>query len=643
MTVHPGWNWTTDHILMVLRHGASNGLEYIYRWKDRLANTLNDPDYASFWSDLKVYEQTASAENLPELSFSLYRQFRETGERQAYELAYFERRGRLAALGLLAAASPSVERLQLLEDLIWSVCSEHTWCLAAHVPEGKEEDAREHIDLFAAETAQTLAEMIIMLSDVLDERVVRVVRAEIECRIFNPLYRKQRIFGWENAEHNWSAVCSSSCGIAALLLLEDEHIRAKAVQQTIHSMNAFLKGYGMDGGCAEGIGYWVYGFGFYTYLAEMLRIFSAGELDMLSDPKTRAIAAFPGNIHLSDGVFVNFSDSRERETIPPGLLSLLSERQQIQFNVELCIPLLTEDPCRRWAHALRNVLWSNPAIYRREGESELPPAPVYLDDLSWGVARGILAAGEQKEMIAAFAVKGGHNAEPHNHHDLGHFIIHGGGENILCDPGSGEYTQAYFAPGRESIFQIGPQGHSVPVIEGTVQHSGRQAEARVLYTKQSTPQGIEIAFDLTSAYPEAPTLARYIRRLSWNGPSGTTEAELLLEDQYQWQQPSGTRNREHLIEKPPSVIEYFMSRIHPVMQEERVQWAGNKAVVTMQYDADLWDAQVEEVETVDHDHQRQIFYRLALSLRQMANEEGISRDHSVQETWCRLKFFIHPK
>ncbi|NUU76194.1 heparinase II/III family protein [Paenibacillus xylanilyticus] len=642
MTVHPGLNWTADYIMMAMRHGATRSLEYIYRWKDRLADTLNDPDYASFWSDLEVYEQRAGTENLPELSFSLYRQFRETGERHAYELAYFERRGRLTALGLLVAASPSAERLHVLEDLIWSVCTEHTWCLSAHVPEGEEAGAREHIDLFAAETAQMLAEIIIMLNDILDERVVKMVRAEIEGRIFTPLYREQRTYGWENADHNWSAVCSGGCGIAALLLLEDEQLRTRAVQQTIHSMSAFLSGYGLDGGCAEGIGYWVYGFGFYAYFAEMLRIFSAGELDMLSDPKTRAIAAFPGNIHLSGGVFVNYSDSRERETIPPGLLSLLSKRQQIQFNMEHRILLLTEDPCRRWAHTLRNILWSNQALFEEKSAAEEPAAFVNLEDLTWLITRGTLAAGDQEEMTAAFSVKGGHNAEPHNHNDLGHFILHGGGENILCDPGSGEYTQAYFAPGRESIFQIGSQGHSVPVIEGAVQQSGRQAEASVMYTRQSSPQGIEVAFDLTSAYPEAPRLARYIRRLSWSGPSGTSEAELLLEDHYQWQQFPDPREEGQRLEEP-RVVEHFVSRIHPVMQEAMVQWEGNKAVVTLHYDAELWDAWVEEVETVDHDHLPLKFYRTALTLRETADDDRVSRDHFAAETWCRLRFTIHSR
>ncbi|WP_416292675.1 heparinase II/III family protein [Paenibacillus illinoisensis] len=643
MTVHPGLRWTTDTIAAAMKHGMSDGLEIIHHWKDRLTDTWNDPVYAGFWSDLEVYEQKALTENLPELSFSLFRQFRDTGERQAYEQAYFERRGRLVSLGLLVAVSPSSSRLHLLEDLIWSVCTEQTWCLSAHIPEGEEAGARTHIDLFAAETAQMLAELVVILDDMLDERVIRMVKAEVEDRIFTPLYREQRTYGWEEANHNWSAVCSGGCGIAALLLLEDERLRTMAVQHTIRSMNAFLSGYGTDGGCAEGVGYWVYGFGFYTYYAEMLRLFSAGELDMLSDPKTGAIAAFPGNIHLSDGVYINYSDSRERETIPSGLLSLLSERQQIQLNSGLHIPLLSQDPCRRWAHALRNVLWTNPAKFDSETESGEPGAPIYLEDLSWVIARGTLTAGEQQEVKVVFSVKGGHNAEPHNHNDLGHFILHAGGENILCDPGSGEYTQAYFAPGRESILQIGSQGHSVPVIEGTHQQSGRQAEAKMLHIKHLPSQGIEAELDLTSAYPMAPTLARYIRRLRWNGSAGTSEAELILEDHYQWSPPSsGNQIGERLIGEP-RVAQHFISRIEPVLQEAGVRWEGSRAVVFMEYDAKCWSAQIEVIETVDHDHLPQKFYRTGLILRQTADESGDSRDHSVQETRFRVKFTMYPR
>ncbi|MCZ4149961.1 hypothetical protein BZG21_36805, partial [Escherichia coli] len=107
-------------------------------WRERVADTLHNEAFADFRADLLAYEQKAREEAMPELSFSLYREFRDTGERKAYEQAYFERRGRVVATGLLAAFSPEPERLALLEDLIWNVCHELTWCLPAHVGAGEE-------------------------------------------------------------------------------------------------------------------------------------------------------------------------------------------------------------------------------------------------------------------------------------------------------------------------------------------------------------------------------------------------------------------------------------------------------------------------------------------------------------------------
>ena len=165
----------------------------------------------------------------------------------------------------------------------------------------------------------------------------------------------------------------------------------------------------------------------------------------------------------------------------------------------------------------------------------------------------------------------------------------------------------------------------------------------MLHIKHLPSQGIEAELDLTSAYPMAPTLARYIRRLRWNGSAGTSEAELILEDHYQWSQPSsGIQIGERLIGEP-RVAQHFISRIEPVLQEAGVRWEGSRAVVFMEYDVKCWSAQIEVIETVDHDHLPQKFYRTGLILRQTADENGDSLDHSVQEIRCRFKFTMYPR
>ncbi|MGN7309037.1 hypothetical protein ACTHQ2_24145, partial [Bacillus subtilis] len=208
----------------------------------------------------------------------------------------------------------------------------------------------------------------------------------------------------------------------------------------------------MDGGCAEGIGYWVYGFGYFVYYADMLREYSEGEMDLLNGPKIAAIAAFPLRVHLSGGTFVNYSDSAEQQEIPSGLLSLLASRFAIKVDLPFHIPLFTDDPCHRWGHLLRNVLWSSSAMVLQEAGAVPAERGIILDDLGWMIAKGVIESASadvtrDEPLTTAFSVKAGHNDEPHNHNDLGQFILHCGGENILCDPGAGLYTQAYFAPG----------------------------------------------------------------------------------------------------------------------------------------------------------------------------------------------------
>lgn len=310
---------------------------------DRLLEKLSRPELATLYTDLKAYGERALKEPMPSLSFRLYRQFSDTGERKAYEEAYFDRRGRLAAVAMLALDTARLDALQALEEMLWDVCGEYTWCLPAHLGTGEVNQVKGNIDLFAAETVHMLAEIVTIHAERLDRLVIERIRSEAERRIFIPLYREQRKFHWQTADHNWSAVCGGCCGMAALLLHEDESTLQESISHTVSCMNAFLSGYGEDGGCAEGIGYWVYGFGYFTYYAEMLREYSEGELDLLTGSKITAIAAFPLRVHLSGGTYVNYSDSAEQEEIPSGLLSCsrpgLGCRWICRFKFH-CLPMI---------------------------------------------------------------------------------------------------------------------------------------------------------------------------------------------------------------------------------------------------------------------------------------------------------------
>ncbi|WP_179087952.1 heparinase II/III domain-containing protein [Paenibacillus amylolyticus] len=625
---------------------------------DRLLEKLSRPELATLYTDLKAYGERALNEPMPSLSFRLYRQFSDTGERKAYEEAYFDRRGRLAAVAMLALDTARTDALQALEEMLWDVCGEYTWCLPAHLGTGEVNQVDGNIDLFAAETVHMLAEIVTIHAERLDRLVIERIRSEAERRIFIPLYQEQRKFHWQTADHNWSAVCGGCCGMAALLLLEDESTLQESISHTVSCLNAFLSGYGEDGGCAEGIGYWVYGFGYFTYYAEMLREYSESELDLLTGSKITTIAAFPLRVHLSGGTYVNYSDSAEQEEIPSGLLSLLASRVGLQIDLPFHIPLLTDDPCHRWAHLLRNVMWSDPAVYGDEGASAQAERGFIFQNLGWMIAKGPFDSPDTKHangapLHVAISIKGGHNDEPHNHNDLGQFIFHCGGENILCDPGAGLYTQAYFAPGREQLFHISSSGHNVPLIEGQEQCSGRQAQAHVLEAKLAEGGGeLDTTLDLTSAYPGAASLARYTRQFHWKiSPDGSRDrAELRLIDRFQWKsRVVSSAERFSSVDDSDagcsSVVERWMSRVQPeVVKSGNLRWQGIHGTVHMTYDANQWQVFTEVMNTVDHGNVPVTFYRTSLSWTGAIDETDVrtERPNSL-ETVCEVRFIIEPK
>ncbi|MGQ8873686.1 heparinase II/III domain-containing protein [Paenibacillus sp. TSA_86.1] len=596
----------------------------------KLRERLSRPALTELLKDLQTDGERALNESLPLLTFQLFRQFGTTGDRQAYEHVYFDRRGRLAAVSLLALDSNAPDMIHALEEILWAVCDEYTWCLPAHLGTGEAEQVEGNIDLFAAETVHMLAEIVEIHRHHLDPLVVTRISLEAERRIFTPLYREKRAYHWQTADHNWSAVCGGCCGMAAMLLLEDTMMLLESTRQALSCMKAFLNGYGEDGGCAEGIGYWVYGFGYFVYYAEMLLDYSEGALNLLTGSKIAAIAAFPLRIHLSGGIFVNYSDSSEHEEIPSGLLSRLAARFGMQVDLPIHIPQLTDDPCRRWAHLLRNVMWSDPAVYERVHEEEAVQANggFIFQQLEWMVAKGVLHVpnareeeGRQrsgKEWIqTACSFKGGHNDEPHNHNDLGQVIIHCGGENMLCDPGAGVYTQAYFAPGRERLFHISSAGHNVPMIQGCEQSSGRRAEAKLLEFKlEPDGHGMQAGLDLTRAYPEVKSLQKFTRHVCWRIEKDGAVASLRVIDRFQWRASAEDDSVEFSVEQPYArlrVVERWISRICPVMEKDgQLKWQASRANMYMIYDAIQWQAETEAVHTVDHDQVPVTFYRTSL-------------------------------
>jgi hypothetical protein len=447
------------------------------------------------WSSASVGAQllasskkAAAVTYMPETTYTRYRLFKTTGERAPYDRSHGEKRSLLTREVLAAWLQGDNSRIDRINDLIWSICEETTWVGPAH------EKAEWNIDLYAAETAADLGYVVMLMGDRLPDEIRKRIRKEVNRRIFEPYLAHAHEYWWDSGRNNWTGVCAGSVGEAFLLFEDDVQRQAQALSIVLGQLDRFIRNaFEADGGCLEGIGYWNYGLLHYVCLAEMLRVRTGGAIDLLSNEKIRAIAAYPLAVVIGKDTYASFSDAHEHASVRPFLAARLSERT----GVTGLRGLVEDAGAGRLAEALRDLSWwdgTRPEMPQLE-DSFLPVS---------GVARLADNSGQHTVVLAA---KAGHNAESHNHNDVGSFVLAVDDTVYLCDPGAGAYNAAYFGPKRyENVF-ANSYGHSVPRIGGTLQPAGQE----YCGTMQKTgDKSISISFEKAYAVPSLKTAVRSI-------------------------------------------------------------------------------------------------------------------------------------
>ncbi|OZQ68404.1 hypothetical protein CA600_06215 [Paenibacillus sp. VTT E-133280] len=541
-------------------------------------------------SEIRAEALRIDGQPIAELTDTLFSIFARTGSRLEYERVYFERRRRLNTYVFMSLLEPDDLRLlENLENILWSICEEYTWCLPAHLPlDHHSVNINQFIDLFSSETAFTLSEVLLLLGERLPLLLQSRIRHEVEQRILRP-FIVHGPYEWETARHNWAAVCAGSIGAAALLMLDDPAALTNILLKTERSMSYYLEGFGEDGACLEGLSYWNYGFGYFTYYSDLLRVRSEGRADWFATDKVRSIAQFQQKCFLGSSFVANFSDSEPQIHIHMGLSHYLAD---IYPDVE-CPPSelrapFTEDHCSRWAPAFRNLIWRKTSDL--EENQDWKAASYYLPDAAWLVSRYISGGSS-----FGFAAKGGHNAEPHNHNDLGQFILLGGGEIYAADLGSGEYTAEYFGAGRYQYDCNGSQGHSVPIIDGQYQLAGRKHSATVLYASAGVERD-ELKLELSQAY-EAEDLQSLIRSMVWYKEQ---RPRLELMDEYRY---NG---------RPESFTERFVTWRRPKILRSGVVLLPGTEVggVEVTYDIQVVEPEITVREYQDHFGRNTVWHTL---------------------------------
>jgi len=517
------------------------------------AAALANPALAGYREEIAFSEEGQRAAPIPGLPFSLFRLFDETGDRGAYEAPYFERRRRLVAAGLACWLWNSPESVEHLENLIWAICGEHTWALPAHLEGASLDPARldqECLDLFACETAFALAEILSLVGDSLAPIVAARARAEVEKRVLAPFLARTSPWRWELMVNNWCAVCAGSIGAAALYLCEDKARAAAVIARALPTLDRFLDSFSPDGVCLEGLGYWTYGLGYFTAFADLLLTATKGSIDLLADERARVAAAFQSAAYLDSRTALSFADGSSSERYRRGLSAYLARRfPEASPPARELAAGFSHDYYGRWALSFRDLAWFMPEM----PESEAAPAkgiresvPRWFPEAQW-LIQPAAAPGR-----LAFAAKGGHNGEPHNHNDLGSFELVLDGVELLADLGCGEYTKAYFSEERYSIFCNSSFGHSVPIVNGRGQSEGADHAAKVISFSAEGGRVI-LNLEIAGAYDD-PRLESLIRRFEFDG-----RRRLAITDSFAFSAGGASDIVERFVTRAPDALESLLS------------------------------------------------------------------------------------
>ncbi|MGQ9575845.1 MAG: hypothetical protein ACUVUC_11045 [Thermoguttaceae bacterium] len=437
---------------------------------------------------------------MPELPDELYLDYSRTGNRDRYQRVFSERRNRFGTLVLAECLEGQGRFVPAIEQAIRAVAAEKSWVLPAHDGDLRNFEGRVvDIDLSAAATGANLATADYWLGEKLSPETRKLLRGELERRIFAPfeglVKRGRPAMGWLRTTNNWNAVCLAGVTAAALSTIEDRQRRAFFVAAAEKHIQHFLDGFTPDGYCSEGLGYWNYGFGHFMLLAEGLFQATGGKLDLWEWPKVRQIAQFGRRIEILPGVCPAFADCHVEAQPNARLMAFVSRRFGFGWtDWERRGLLLAPGPSRDLLE-FGITAFDNSASRRPAAK----PAQQGLRD--WFADAGVLicrpAPGNPEAL--GVALKGGHNAEHHNHNDVGSFVVAIGRSTPLVDPGSEIYTARTFSARRYESNVLNSFGHPVPRVAGRLQRTGRDAAARVLKA-EFTDRADTLVLDLRAAY-----------------------------------------------------------------------------------------------------------------------------------------------
>ena len=524
-------------------------------------------------ADLLALADRWRSQPYPLLTAGMYAAFVRTGSRTDCQTPYFARRRKLCSAVLHVCLTGEDDLLSDVEDGLFLLCEETTWAISAHAHLNADhpfpDDQATIVDLFAAQTGMILSFAAELLGERIHPDLLARVRREVERRILRPFMENDNE-GWmgfvQKNLGNWTPWIVSN----VLMTANTWHFGGAAlVTRACGMIDRWLACVPEDGGCDEGAAYWNMAGGAFADCLMYLEAMAG--VDLWQNEKVRRMMAYPELVYLGNGWFANFADCDARPYISGERLQYAGVRTGnaalIRMGAEMRREPSYELSDTPHLSRLLMRLFSKPA---ETETADVSPKDVWLPDLQVRLV-------QQGRMTVA--MKGGHNAENHNHNDVGSFLIMAEGDMQVVDAGNVVYTAGTFSDRRYEQWNCRAAYHNVPIIGGCEQQPGRAYAAKDVVC---LPDGM--ALDMADAYPEAAGVVRCHRRMRVRTDRLTIREEITLAE-----------------EKPVTWV--FMLRHQPeVLHQKHVLstdtgflmfWADNKELTCRVEEIVITDARMQ--------------------------------------------------
>lgn len=531
----------------------------------------------------------------PVLPATLFLDFVRTGNRENFQKP---RRARREALCNLVLAECAEGEGRFLDDIIngiWIICEESYWGVPAHLSMqaqgfGLPDVSEPTVDLFASETGSLLAWTNYLLGSNLEKvtpLINKRIQLELEQRILTPCLERED-FWWMGFRsgvrvNNWNPWVNSNWLTVVLLMEKDESSRVAAVEKILRSLDVFIDSYPPDGGCDEGPGYWNRAGASMFDSLELLYIATNGKINVYDQPIIQEIGRYIYRAHIADRYFINFADASAKVTLEADLTyrygKRIGDEVLTQFGAYMA-DLQRESGLIFWGSIGRQL----PAIFKYTELMAAEKAQPLLCDV-WMEGNQVMAARSQAGTVKGLyvAAKGGHNAESHNHNDIGNFIVYMDGQPMIIDIGVETYSKKTFSAQRYEIWTMQSAYHNLPTINGVMQKNGREFAAReVSYTADES--FAQLRLDIAGAYPPGAGVNKWIRTIRLN-----RGLEILVSDTFD-------------LNKEAQTIELALMTVCNVTSDTNGQVTLNNSagvILHVFFDAEKLNAKLEEVAIED--------------------------------------------